>query len=136
MAAVISTVQSGAIENKSMMPSWVLLVGGLGIVIGLATLGYKVIRTVDEKITALTPSRGFSAEIAAASTVVLASYTGIPVSTTQILVGAVLRVGFARGIGAIDLRVVGNIFMSWIITLPAGAFLAILFFWLFRAIFS
>jgi PiT family inorganic phosphate transporter len=136
MAAVISTVQSGAIENKSMMPSWVLLVGGLGIVICLATLGYKVIRTVGEKITALTPSRGFSAEISAASTTVLASYTGIPVSTTQILVGAVLGVGFARGIGAIDLRVVGNIFMSWIITLPAGAFLAILFFWLFRAIFS
>ncbi len=87
-------------------------------------------------ISALTPSRSFSAEIAATSTTVLASYTGIPVSTTQILVGAILGVGFSRGIGAIDLRVAGNIFMSWIITLPAGAFVAILFFWLFRAKFS
>ena len=136
MAAVISLADSGELAAKSSMPSWVLLIGGIGIVIGLATLGYKVIATVGKNITELTPSRGFSAEIAAATTVVLASYTGLPVSTTQILVGAILGVGLARGIAAIDLRVVGNIFMSWIITLPAGAFLSILFFFMLKGIFS
>ena len=136
MAAVISLADSGELASKSSMPSWVLLIGGIGIVIGLATLGYKVIATVGKNITELTPSRGFSAEIAAATTVVLASYTGLPVSTTQILVGAILGVGLARGIAAIDLRVVGNIFMSWVITLPAGAFLSILFFFMLKGIFS
>lgn len=136
MAAVISTAQSGLIASKSALPAWVLLVGGIGIVIGLATFGYKVIATVGKNITELTPSRGFAAEIAAAGTVVLASFTGIPISTTHTLVGAVLGVGFARGIGAIDLRVVRNIFMSWVVTLPAGAFLAILFFFTLKGIFS
>ncbi|MCK5917255.1 MAG: inorganic phosphate transporter [Cocleimonas sp.] len=136
MAAVISAAQSGELASQSALPGWVLLLGGVGIVIGLATLGYKVIATVGEKITELTPSRGFSAEIGAATTVVLASYTGIPVSTTQILVGAILGVGLARGIAAIDLRVVGNIFMSWVITLPAGAILSIMFFYLLKGIFS
>ncbi|MCK5896341.1 MAG: inorganic phosphate transporter [Cocleimonas sp.] len=136
MAAVISAAQSGELTAKSELPSWVLLVGGIGIVIGLATFGYKVIATVGQKITELTPSRGFSAEIGAATTVVLASYTGIPVSTTQTLVGAILGVGLARGIAAIDLRVVGNIFMSWVITLPAGAFLSILFFYFLKGVFA
>lgn len=136
MAAVISTAQSGLIASKSALPAWILLVGGIGIVIGLATFGYKVIATVGKNITELTPSRGFAAEIAAAGTVVLASFTGIPISTTHTLVGAVLGVGFARGIGAIDLRVVRNIFMSWVVTLPAGAFLAILFFFTLKGIFS
>jgi PiT family inorganic phosphate transporter len=136
MAAVISTAQTGLVASKSMLPGWVLLVGGIGIVVGLATFGYKVIATVGKKITELTPSRGFAAEIAAAGTVVLASFTGIPISTTHTLVGAILGVGFARGIGAIDLRVVGNIFMSWVITLPAGAILSILFFFSLKGIFS
>lgn len=136
MAAVISVAQSGVLESKSSLPGWVLLVGAIGIVIGLATLGYKVMRTVGKNITELTPTRGFSAEIGAATTVVLASYTGLPVSTTQILVGAILGVGLARGIAAIDLRVVRNIFMSWVITLPAGAVLSITFFYILKAIFS
>ena len=136
MAAVISTAQTGMIASKSALPAWVLLVGGIGIVIGLATFGYKVIATVGKKITELTPSRGFAAEIAAAGTVVLASFTGIPISTTHTLVGAILGVGFARGIGAIDMRVVGNIFMSWVVTLPAGGLLAIVFFFMFKGIFS
>ncbi|RTZ62160.1 MAG: phosphate permease [Gammaproteobacteria bacterium] len=136
MAAVINIAQSGEVLQKAALPGWVLLVGGIGIVIGLATLGYRVIATVGKKITELTPTRGFSAEIAAASTVVLASFTGIPVSTTHTLVGAILGVGFARGIAAIDMRVVGNIFMSWIVTLPAGALLAILFFYIFKLAFG
>ena len=136
MAAVISVAQSGALSSNAALPGWVLLVGGIGIVIGLATLGYKVIATVGKNITELTPTRGFSAEIGAATTVVLASYTGLPVSTTQTLVGAILGVGLARGIAAIDLRVVGNIFMSWVITLPAGAILSIAFFYMLKGIFS
>lgn len=136
MAAVISTAQSGVIASKAALPAWVLLVGGIGIVVGLATFGYKVIATVGKKITELTPSRGFAAEIAAAGTVVLASFTGIPISTTHTLVGAVLGVGFARGIGAIDLRVVSNIFMSWVITLPAGALMSILFFFTLKGMFG
>ncbi len=136
MAAVISTVQSGMVTSESALPAWVLLVGGIGIVIGLATFGYKVIATVGKKITELTPSRGFAAEISASGVVVLASFTGLPISTTQTLVGAILGVGFARGIGAIDMRVVGNIFMSWVVTLPAGAVLAIIFFYILKAIFA
>lgn len=136
MAAVISIAQSGTVAANSALPGWVLLVGGIGIVIGLATLGYKVIATVGKNITELTPTRGFSAEIAAATTVVLASYTGIPISTTHTLVGAILGVGLARGIAAIDLRVVGNIFMSWVITLPAGAILSIMFFYILKGIFG
>ena len=136
MAAVIGIAQEGVLASQSHLPSWVLLVGGVGIVTGLATLGYKVMATVGKNITELTPTRGFSAEIAAASTVVLATYTGLPISTTQTLVGAILGVGLARGIAAIDLRVVRNIFMSWVITLPAGAFLSIIFFYILKAIFS
>lgn len=137
LAAVVSTVQTGGeIAAKSAMPWWILLIGGIGIVVGLATYGWRVIRTVGTKITELTPSRGFAAELGAASTVVIASATGLPISTTHTLVGAVLGVGFARGIAALNLRVIGNIFLSWIITLPAGAGLAILFFFLFKGIFG
>ncbi len=137
LAAVASTVMSGGqIMAKSAMPWWILLVGALGIVIGLATYGWKVITTIGKKITELTPSRGFAAELGAAATVVIASATGLPISTTHTLVGAVLGVGMARGIAALNLRTVGSIFMSWVITLPAGAGLAILFFFLFKGIFG
>jgi len=103
--------------------------------LGLATYGWRVIRTVGKNITELTPSRGFAAELAAASTVVIASATGLPISTTHTLVGAVLGVGIARGIGALNLRVIRNIMLSWIITLPAGGILAIIFFFLLKGVF-
>ena len=134
LAAVISTAQNGMIMAKSAVPVWVLLLGGGGIVIGLATYGRHVIATVGRKITHLTPSRGFAAELAAATTIVIASGTGMPVSTTHTLVGAVLGVGLARGIEAIDLGVVGRIFLSWVVTIPAGAILSIIFFFLFKAV--
>jgi PiT family inorganic phosphate transporter len=137
LAAVVSIVASGGeVMQKSEMPFWILLLGGAGIVAGLVTLGYRVMLTVGTKITELTPSRGFCAELAAASTVVLASRTGLPVSTTHILVGSVLGVGLARGIGALDLRVVLNIIISWLVTLPAGAIMAMIFFFILKAIFS
>ena len=129
LAAIASIIGSGGeIAGKTGMPSWVLLLGAAGIVVGLATYGYRVMATIGTHITELTPSRGFAAELAAASTVVLASGTGLPVSTTHTLVGAVLGVGLARGIGALNLKVIGTIFMSWLITLPAGAFLAIIYY--------
>jgi PiT family inorganic phosphate transporter len=118
------------------MPGWILLLGGGGIVVGLATYGFKVIGTIGRKITQLTPSRGFAAELGAASTVVLASAGGLPVSTTHTLVGAVLGVGLARGIAALNLRVIAVIFGSWLVTLPAGAGLAIIFFFCFKAAFG
>ncbi|WP_419533620.1 inorganic phosphate transporter [Endozoicomonas sp.] len=137
LAAVVSVVHSGGeIVGKSSVPAWVLLLGAVGIVVGLATWGYKVMATIGSHITELTPSRGFAAELAAASTVVMASGTGLPISTTHTLVGAVLGVGLARGIGALNLRVISTIFMSWLITLPAGAILAIVFFHCLKWIFG
>lgn len=130
VAAVISIAREGTVTQQAQVPIWILLLGGMGIVVGLATFGRHVIATVGKKITHLTPSRGFAAELAAATTIVIASGTGIPVSTTHVLVGAVLGVGMARGISAIDLSVVGRIFLSWIVTIPAGAILSILFFYL------
>jgi PiT family inorganic phosphate transporter len=134
IAAVVSVAQTGVLSAESALPLWVLVLGGVGIVVGLATFGRHVIATVGEKITHLTPSRGFAAELAAATTIVIASGTGMPISTTHTLVGAVLGVGLARGIDAIDLRVVARIFVSWVVTIPAGAFLAIVFFFIFRII--
>jgi PiT family inorganic phosphate transporter len=137
--SVVHAVQAGATEvigQKAPLPIWVLLVGGIGIVIGLATMGYRVMQTIGTKITELTPTRGYCATLAAATTVVLASKTGLPVSTTHIAVGAVMGVGLARGIGALDLRVIGNIVVSWIITLPAGAILAAIIFFILKAIFG
>ncbi|MDP2246301.1 inorganic phosphate transporter [Pseudomonas sp.] len=137
LAAIVGVIQSGgeAVGAKAALPAWVLLLGAVGIVIGLATYGYKVIATIGKQITELTPSRGFAAELATATTVVGASAIGLPVSTTHTLVGAVLGVGLARGIGALNLGVIGKIFMSWLITLPIGAALAIVFFYILRGIF-
>jgi PiT family inorganic phosphate transporter len=134
LAAVVSIATSGEIGAKSALPIWVLALGGAGIVIGLATFGRHVIATVGKKITQLTPSRGFAAELAAATTIVVASGTGMPISTTHTLVGAVLGVGMARGIEAIDLRVVARILVSWVVTIPAGAILAIIFFLVFKQV--
>jgi Phosphate/sulphate permeases len=137
LAAVISIVNSGGeVMQKAGLPVWVLLLGGAGIVLGLATMGYKVMRTIGNEITELTPTRAYAATLAAAITVVLASRTGLPVSTTHIAVGAVIGVGFARGIGAIDMRLVGKIVVSWVITLPASGIMAALFFFTLKGIFS
>ncbi|WP_286266003.1 inorganic phosphate transporter [Thalassotalea atypica] len=131
LAAVVSIVgNEGEIVKKSALAWWILPLGGLGIVAGLALFGHKVIATIGKGITHLTPSRGFAAELAAACTVVIASGTGLPISTTQTLVGAVLGVGMARGIAAINMGVVRNIVVSWVITLPVGAGLSIIFFWI------
>ena len=137
LAAVVSVVHSGGnIESKAEIVRWILPLGAVGIVCGLAIFGKRVMQTIGKNITHLTPSRGFAAELAAATTVVIASGTGLPISTTQTLVGAVLGVGMARGIAAINLGVVRNIVVSWVVTLPAGACLSILFFYIIKAAFQ
>jgi len=137
LAAVASIIRSGGeMAQTAELPLWILVMGGVGIVAGLATMGYRVMQTIGTRITQLTPSRGFCATLAAAATVVLASRTGLPVSTTHIAVGAVIGVGMARGVGAIDLRVIGGIIVSWVITLPAGGILAALFFFTLKGIFT
>jgi len=137
LAAIADIVNNGGIiVEKSTIPTWILLLGSIGIVTGLITYGHKVIATIGQGITELTPSRGFAATFSAAATVVLASGTGFPISTTHTLVGAVLGVGLARGIGALNLNVIRSILMSWVITLPAGTLLSILFFYIIKAIFQ
>ena len=137
LAAVASIIRSGGeMAQTSELPLWILVMGGVGIIAGLATMGYRVMQTIGTRITQLTPSRGFCATLAAAATVVLASRTGLPVSTTHIAVGAVIGVGMARGVGAIDLRVIGGIIVSWVITLPAGGILAALFFFILKGMFT
>ena len=137
LAAIASLVKSGgAVAQKADLPLWILVLGGVGIVTGLATLGYRVMRTIGSEITHLTPTRGYCATLAAASTVVLASKTGLPVSTTHIAVGAVMGVGMTSGLAAVDLRVIRDIVASWLITLPAGAIMAIMFFYTLKGIFG
>ncbi|AUY09366.1 MULTISPECIES: inorganic phosphate transporter [unclassified Aeromonas] len=137
LSAVASIVAAGGeIGGSSHIAWWILPLGGIGIVIGLATMGEKVMATVGTGITHLTPSRGFAAQLATAATVVIASGTGLPISTTQTLVGAVMGVGLARGIAALNLGVLRNIVVSWVITLPAGAILAIAIFYVLQACFS
>ena len=134
LAAIVNAVENVDLTAKAPVAPWMLAIGGLGIVIGLATWGYRVMETVGKMITELTPSRGFAAQLAAASTIVLASRLGIPISTTHTLVGAVLGVGLARGITALDLRVVGNILASWIATLPIAAALSVFFYYFFKGL--
>jgi PiT family inorganic phosphate transporter len=128
LSAAVQTIQDGVVAAKSVVPMWALALGGVGIVIGLATYGWRVMETVGKKITELTPSRGFCAEFGAATTIVIASKMALPISTTHTLVGAVLGVGLARGIGAVNLTTVRDIAISWVITIPAGALLAIIFY--------
>ncbi|MFT5208970.1 MAG: PiT family inorganic phosphate transporter [Flavobacterium sp.] len=137
LAAVNGIISSGGmVASKSVTPAWILLLGGAGIVAGLALYGHKVIRTIGSNITELTPSSGFAVVLAAVTTVVVSSAYSLPVSTTHTLVGGVLGVGLARGISALNLRVIGTIFASWMVTLPAGAIFSIIFFYLFKFIFS
>ena len=136
LAAIVSVVDTGEIGSKAAISPWILFIGGIGIVFGLATLGSRVIETVGKKITNLTPSLGFSAEMATASTVVAASYLGFPISTTHTLVGGVIGVGLAKGVEHLDLSSIKRIIASWLVTIPAGAAFTILFYILLRLIFG
>ncbi len=135
VAAVLDTIKKGVVSSTATVSPWLLAFGGVGIVIGLATWGWRVIETIGKKITELTPTRGFCAEFGAATTILIASKLGMPISTTHCLVGAVLGVGFARGMRAINLNMIRDIVLSWIITLPASAIMSILSFYILKAIF-
>jgi len=134
LAAVVSVLREGAILSQVEVPVWILMLGGAGIVVGLATFGYRVIETVGKKITEMSPSRGFSAEFGGAITVLMASRMGLPVSTTHVIVGSVIGVGFARGLAALDLRVIREIVITWVVTLPAAAAVSLICFYLLKAI--
>lgn len=136
LSAAVTILTTGLFAVEAPIPMWALGVGGIGIVIGLATWGWRVIETIGKKITELTPSRGFAAEFGAATTIVLASRLGMPISTTHTLVGAVLGVGFARGLEAVNLTTTRDICISWLVTVPLGAILAVLLFYPIRAIFG
>lgn len=132
LAAVVDIVSTGTVKMKVAVPIWVLSLGGIGIVFGMATYGYKVMHTVGKKITELTPSRGVAADLAATATVLACSKLELPVSTTYTLVGAIVGIGLARGLGGINRKVMREIFSAWFITVPVAALLAILFFMLGR----
>ncbi|MBX7066357.1 MAG: inorganic phosphate transporter [Parachlamydiales bacterium] len=129
VAAVIDVLKNKTISGESAVPSWLLALGGGGIVIGLATWGWRVIETIGKKITELTPTRGFSAEFGAAFTILLASKLGLPISTTHSLIGAVLGVGMARGLKALNLQTIKEIVVSWVVTIPLCALFSILAFY-------
>ena len=132
LAAIVATFQTGEVASKVGVPTWVLLLGGIGIAVGLATYGYKVIETIGTKITSITPSRGFAAEFGAAATILTGSQLGMPISTTHTIVGAVIGVGFARGMNSLNLSVIWSILKSWVYTIPAAAGLTIGFYMLFK----
>lgn len=136
LAAAIDILTTKTVSPHATVPIWALGLGGVGIVIGLATWGWRVIETIGKKITELTPTRGFSAEFGAATTILIASRLGLPISTTHTLVGSVIGVGMARGIEALDLRTTRYIFISWLVTVPAGAILTIICFYIIHAIFT
>lgn len=136
LSAAISVVSTHSIMTETSVPVWTLALGGFGIVVGLATWGWRVIETIGKKITELTPTRGFAAEFGAATTVVIASRLGLPISTTHTLVGSVIGVGLARGIEALDLGMTRDIIISWLVTVPAGAGIAVVFFYGIQALFG
>jgi len=136
VAAALEIIKEGGLALNSRVPAWLLAMGGVGIVVGLATWGWRVMETIGRKITELTPTRGFSAEFGAAITILVASKFGLPISTTHCIVGAVLGVGLARGLSALNLRTLRDIVLSWVITIPSSAIVCILLFYVIRAIFS
>lgn len=135
LAAIVNILHTGVVDMKVPVPLWILTLGGVGIVIGLATYGYRVMMTVGTKITEITPSRGVAADIAASATVLACTRLSLPVSTTHTLVGAILGIGLARGLGGINRRIVGSIFGSWLFTVPAAAVMSIIFFLIGKVIF-
>jgi phosphate/sulfate permease len=135
VAAVLDIIKHGALVDKAYVPPWLLALGGVGIVIGLATFGWRVMETIGKKITELTPTRGFCAEFGAATTILLASKMGLPISTTHCLVGSVLGVGMARGFRALNLSTIREIILSWIVTIPASAIMSFLCYYALKAIF-
>lgn len=136
LSAALYVLSTNSVALQPAIPSWLLALGGFGIVVGLATWGWRVIETIGKKLTELTPTRGFSAEFGAAVTILVASRLGLPISTTHTLVGAVIGIGLARGIEAINLGMTRDIVLSWLLTLPAGALVASGIFFILHSLFT
>jgi len=134
LATIHSAIVKNAIAEETRIPFWLLAFGGGGIALGILTWGYRVIRTVGSRITSLTNTRGFAIDFSTATVVLISSKLGLPVSTTHACVGAVVGVGLGRGLEAIDLRVVKRIIVSWLITVPLAALLAMGFYCLMAEI--
>lgn len=125
-AAILNIMMTGDVSMRVGIEWWMLAFGGGGMALGCLTWGYKVIATISEKITEITPDNAFAAQFSAATVVILASKLGMPISTTHAIVGAVVGVGLARGIKALNIKVVRDIVTSWIATIPTTAIFAIL----------
>lgn len=128
LAAVANILKTGTVEMKVPVPFWILVLGGTGIVLGLSTYGYRVMATVGTKITEITPTRGVAADIAATATVLICTRMKLPISTTHVLVGAIMGIGLARGLSGIDSRIAKKIFKSWVVTVPAAAVICVILF--------
>ena len=121
LAVIYFLVKTGSVGTKVPVPSFLLMFGGIGIACGISMAGYRVMDTIGKKITTLTNTRGFAVDFAAATTVLVASKLGLPVSTTHAAVGGVLGVGVAGGIDAVNFAVVFRIILYWVLTVPAAA---------------
>ena len=135
VAAIVAIVQTQQVQMEVPIPLGLLFLGGVGLAFGIYVWGHRVMDTVGKKITAITPTRGFAAEFGTATTVLLCSRLGMPVSTTHVSVGNIIGVGLARGISAINLDVIKRIFSAWVISLPAAALFSIAIYLLFSFIF-
>ncbi len=134
LAGIVSIVEHNAVTTSSVIPIWILALGGVGIVIGLWTFGARVMKTIGKDITEVTPTRGFAAEFGAALTILIGSQLGLPLSTTHILVGAVIGVGFARGMNALNFGIIKNVATSWLITVPIAAVLSVVIYLILSAL--
>lgn len=136
VAAIVAVIHTHSVEMAVSVPIWLLLIGGAGLAFGIYTWGYRVMDTVGKKITSITPTRGFSAEFGTATTVLLCSRLGMPVSTTHVAVGNIIGVGLARGISAINLDVLKKIFSGWVISLPAAGFFSVVIYLILSFLFA
>jgi PiT family inorganic phosphate transporter len=134
LAVIYFLVKTGGVGATVPVPIFLLLFGGIGIACGIWMAGYRVMTTIGTKITTLTNTRGFCVDFSAATTVLLASKMGLPVSTTHAAVGGVLGVGLARGIDAVNFRIVLQIMLYWVLTVPAAAITSMILFVVIRSI--
>ena len=134
VASIIPLAQGIDIGPTVEVPIWLLILGGIGIAFGCMTWGRRVMRTVGSRITSLTNTRGFSIDFGAATTVLIASKLGMPISTSHTVVGAVVGVGLARGLEAVDLKIIKKIIVSWLLTLPIAAGTSVVIFLCLRII--
>jgi PiT family inorganic phosphate transporter len=132
LALIFAVLTTGIASAKVEVPIWILLLGGAGIAVGVAVLGRKVMKTIGEDITVLNNTRGFSIDFGTATTVLIASVIGVPVSTTHTVVGSVTGIGMAKGTEMVNVGVLKNIIYSWLLTVPLVAVCSGALFWVLK----